>query len=397
MNYHAGFREALSVAKLPIYWGDSPSFRVLAIATGRRVAQELGVPPGCPEAEAIALMGPAWKEFGAKYPRLMGVALIQAGLDPDFVDARTVFTYGYLQAAQRRQRTVEAGSPALGRIHAESNNRKALAYWIGFLRGVMASETVEELEVPPLVVEARNFLNLFGKDEVQFLVGDLAYLQANERQRAYELVNEIIERRAGEGLLGSPKDKVNEFYGFSAGIACDNRITVREVRKLLARITPEMSEGDGRVQALERSARLAIKDEQVTPEESLDICDWIARLVGDSATDTGLPTYGNSAVIDSASGGSKSLTIEGKLFVLTGKFEIGPRKAVAALIEERGGLWENSVRANTDYLVVAGDGSADWAFSHGGLKISRAHELRQNGKGRPEIITESVLARALGF
>ena len=43
---------------------------------------------------------------------------------------------------------------ALASIHGEANWRKAMAYWLGFLRVVLASARVEARELRPLRTEA---------------------------------------------------------------------------------------------------------------------------------------------------------------------------------------------------------------------------------------------------
>ncbi|MER8595306.1 hypothetical protein NKH33_27775 [Mesorhizobium sp. M1182] len=54
------------------------------------------------------------------------------------------------------------GGSTLGRIHAKSNGRKVEAYWLGFLEGVLASESIESLELASIRAEAEQFRQLFG-------------------------------------------------------------------------------------------------------------------------------------------------------------------------------------------------------------------------------------------
>lgn len=77
---------------------------------------------------------------------------------------------------------LEHGSAALGRIHNCSNNRKAMAYWLGFLKGVLASKHVETAEFSPLKVEAENFLALLKDDDAKELIEDLAIWQNEPRE-----------------------------------------------------------------------------------------------------------------------------------------------------------------------------------------------------------------------
>ncbi|MBO9098590.1 MULTISPECIES: BRCT domain-containing protein [unclassified Rhizobium] len=283
---------------------------------------------------------------------------------------------------------------SLDRINAGSNYRKALAYWLGFLKGILASSKVETAEYDPLVVEARNFLNLLHDPDAHELIEDL-HIWKNEPHEIYDIVENIVTMRSRNFIIENDKDEINELYGFCAGIACDNRITVREVEKLLSRLAnyPNI-QADLRVTNLRDAARRSIADGRITPEESDDICTWITHLVGDSATDTGLATFGNVGVIEGALEDHNEVVFDQRMFVLTGRFTLGPRKAIEGMISDRGGGFKRTVCRNTHYLCVAVEASRDWRHSHDGLKIIRALELRNEGRG-PHFVHESILARAL--
>ncbi|ERP97786.1 hypothetical protein Q669_21510 [Labrenzia sp. C1B10] len=289
---------------------------------------------------------------------------------------------------------LEYGGAPLGRIHKHSNDRKAMAYWLGFLKGVLASKNIENAEFAPLKVEAQNFLALLKDDDAKELIEDLAIWQ-NEPREIFEIVQDIVDIRSKEFQLESENDDINEMYGFCAGIACDNQITLEEVETLIRRLDsyPRVQQ-DSRIRNLRLSAQRAIADGRITQEESDDICDWITHLVGDSAFDTGLPTFGNTGVLHGALDDFRKITFDGQMFVLTGKFTLGPRKAVSGMIEERGGLTKKAVCKNTSYLAVAAEASRDWRQSHEGLKIMRAIELRDAGHG-PELVHEYTLTQAL--
>ncbi|MER9606926.1 hypothetical protein [Mesorhizobium sp. M0243] len=290
--------------------------------------------------------------------------------------------------------TLEHEGPALGRIHAQANHRKALGYWLGFLKGVMASERVERAEMPPLRAESEQFLSLLHDDDAAELIRDLD-IWGDAPEEVYAVLETIIGIRSREFAVANDKDEVNEFYGFCAGIACDNSITPTEVEKLLTRLDSSVVLlKDSRVASLGETARRSIADGRITAEEAEDICGWISRLVGDSATDTGLATFGNVGVIDGALEDASQFVIPNRMFVLTGKFVIGPRKVIAGMIFERGGDWKETVCGRTDYLVVAAEASRDWKHSHEGTKIIKAMELRQKG-GRPDLVLEPMLAKAL--
>jgi len=235
---------------------------------------------------------------------------------------------------------------------------------------------------------------LLNDADARELIEDIR-IWKDEPNEIYDIIENIISVRSREFVIKSEKDEINELYGFCAGIACDNHITPQEVEKLLARLANYPSiQIDKRVISLRDAARRSIADGQITPDESDDICSWITRLVGDSASDTGIATFGNVGVIDGALEDHREVVFDGHMFVLTGRFALGPRKAVQGMISERGGAFKSSVCRNTHYLCVASEASRDWKHSHEGLKIIRAMELREEGRG-PRIVMEGTLAQAL--
>lgn len=284
---------------------------------------------------------------------------------------------------------------ALARIHARANYQKAVMYWLGFLKGILASNNIENAEFKPIHVEAENFLNLLHDPDACELIDDLR-LWENEPNEIYEIIENIVAMRSRSFVIETEKDEINELYGFCAGIACDNHITPDEVEKLLSKLDgyPRIQK-DTRVLSLRNAAKRSIADGRITQEESDDICSWISHLVGDSATDTGIATFGNVGILEGALDNHQDIIFEQKMFVLTGKFILGPRKAVQGMIAERGGEFKSNVCRNTDYLCVATEASRDWKHSHEGLKIMRSIELRNEGQG-PSLVQEGTLAKAFG-
>lgn len=288
------------------------------------------------------------------------------------------------------------GSSELSYIHAKTNYRKALIYWLGFLQGVLASNKIETKEYAPLHVEAENFLHLLDDPDAAELIEDLRIWKDDPRE-IFKIVENIIAIRSREISIECDKDTCNEFFGFCAGIACDNTITPLEVEQILKRLKKStLIHSDLRIKNLKDVATLAIADGRISPEESEDICRWITRLVGDSTTDTGIATYGNVGTIEGAIIDSAEIIFDKRTFVVTGNFKLAPRKVLLAKIAERGGAYKDLVCKKTDYLCIASEASRDWRTSHAGNKIHRALELKAAGKG-PSLVEETTLGRALAL
>ena len=286
---------------------------------------------------------------------------------------------------------------ALASIHGEANWRKAMAYWLGFLRGVLASSRVEARELRPLRTEAEQFARLLRDEDAFELVRDLDTEWLNASDEISSVVQCIIDYRSRDFSLETEKDTVNEFYGFCAGIACDGVITEREVHVLLERISASGALlQDPRVKRLAYGSERAIADGVISEAESSDICNWITGLVGDSATDTGVATFGNVGLFEDHLLLKDALQFEGRIFVVTGRFQMGPRKVVENLISERGGSLKPYVTFDTNYLLVSATASRDWKHSHEGTKIIRAIELREQ-RDSPEFVLEPTFEAAIGL
>lgn len=115
----------------------------------------------------------------------------------------------------------------------------------------------------------------------------------NEPNEIHDIIENIVSMRSREFLVEAEKDEIKSSTDFAAGIACDDRLTAKEVEKLSARLeTYPPIQSDKRVVNL-KNARRSIADGRITPGESDDICTRIIHLVGDSASDIGIATFGN--------------------------------------------------------------------------------------------------------
>jgi NAD-dependent DNA ligase len=68
-----------------------------------------------------------------------------------------------------------------------------------------------------------------------------------------------------------------------------------------------------------------------------------------------------------------------KLFCFTGRSTKTTRRDLAKLVEDLGGKFVPSVRADLDYLIIGGEGNSAWAFACYGRKVEHAMELRREG------------------
>jgi NAD-dependent DNA ligase len=89
-----------------------------------------------------------------------------------------------------------------------------------------------------------------------------------------------------------------------------------------------------------------------------------------------------------------TVSIDGRSFVLTGKFVTGTRAYCESLVTARGGLCLPSVSRRAHYLVVGGLGSDQWIASAFGTEIEKAVQLRAAGHD-VSVVPEDAWAGAL--
>ena len=78
----------------------------------------------------------------------------------------------------------------------------------------------------------------------------------------------------------------------------------------------------------------------------------------------------------------------GKRFCFTGDFDFGSRSACEDEVIKRGGIVQEKLRSDVDYLVVGSSASDAWLHSNFGTKIARAVRWRANRKYNVAIVSE---------
>ena len=82
--------------------------------------------------------------------------------------------------------------------------------------------------------------------------------------------------------------------------------------------------------------------------------------------------------------------IAGKNIVLTGDFELAPRKQVEKMLTEQGANVQSGVTAATNLVIVGKRKSKAWSMGNYGSKIERAKQLQSAGYAIQIIQEEDV-------
>lgn len=283
-------------------------------------------------------------------------------------------------------------------FNKSANNRKRVIYWIGFLDGTLSSRGIEEGEENALRAEASKFAQFFDDPDASDLERDiLAGCFSSNEDMMVQLRQVIDDKRneLGASSTSLETDEMNEFLGFCAGVICDGLVLENEVRAILRRFeTSSVLMNAAPFSMLRKAIEAAMEDDVLSEAESHEIQEWIAQLVGDGFSDTGLPNIGGVAKLDEPITDPRQIQLAGSSFVLTGEMRMGPRTFIISEIESAGGTFAKRPTKKTDYVVISTVASRSWRTTHFGRKIERARELIDKGE-KLRFVSETALQGAL--
>ena len=172
------------------------------------------------------------------------------------------------------------------------------------------------------------------------------------------------------------RERPHELTGLLRGIIADGGINSGEVafvKRWFEANWDYMSEWPYNV-LYERFAA-AIADGVLTQDEERELLGLIASHIGGGLTGTG-----NSSSQLLCDDPAPEIVFADKVFVITGLFLSGKRRAVEMVVEHLGGMVRDSVTGKTNYLLIGSSGSRDWLMSNYGTKIMGAADRKQAGQ-----------------
>lgn len=186
---------------------------------------------------------------------------------------------------------------------------------------------------------------------------------------------------------------VDELLGMCRGILADGEVNQSEAIFLLDWLDRHREFQDTfPFNALYPRVRDALEDGVLDLDEQRDLLGALSSTVGgEVATSMGSNSLSTELPFDNP---CPTILYAASVFVVTGVFTYGKRRAVCYAIESRGGAIRSAVSASTDYVVVGEIGSRDWLHSSYGRKIQQAVDLRQEG-ARISIVPERHWAASL--
>jgi len=125
-----------------------------------------------------------------------------------------------------------------------------------------------------------------------------------------------------------------------------------------------------------------LADGRVDDEERATLVYFFERFVtyssakaSDKVFESGIPPRRLSGICAL----NPCLEFRERRFSFTGASTVAPRRTIASIIEELGGLFTRSVSRETDYLVVGDAGNPAWTYACYGRKVEEAMKIRAAG------------------
>ena len=172
-------------------------------------------------------------------------------------------------------------------------------------------------------------------------------------------------RQNGRQRLSESSQSLLTLNGILSGITCDNLLVEAEVEYLQNWLNDNAElQGNYPYDKIYEIISNALADGILTSSE-LEYMLGLFKQIADP--------------VNNSSYGYDNLDVYGKNICLSGEFDYGSKADVNALLEIRGAYIHETVKRDTDILVVGGQGSAAWAAGNYGTKVKKALEMQAKG------------------
>lgn len=175
------------------------------------------------------------------------------------------------------------------------------------------------------------------------------------------------EKKNGRQRLSASSQSLLKLNGILAGITCDNILVDAEVEYLQSWLDDNTElQGNYPYDKIYGIISNALADGILSHTE-LEYMLGLFKQITDPVSESAC--------------GCNDLDVNGKNICLSGEFDYGSKADVNALLEARGAYTHETVKRDTDILIVGGQGSAAWAAGNYGTKVKKAMEMKAKGNG----------------
>lgn len=272
---------------------------------------------------------------------------------------------------------------------------KSINSLIGIIQGIRFDNVTNEHEIAELIHWCnlhRRFAKRAPFNEIIPLI-DQALLDNKLEQEEIEdilwLCNNIIRDSGFNRYYDLITSSIQQLHGILHGILADNALNEVEIEHLCSWIDAhDFLKGTYPFDEI-HSLLVSVKQDGIISEDEKNLLKaFFANFVDTRASynihEFEIKSLQSQYSISGICAVCPEIIFENKVFSFTGASTRATRSEIAKIIQNMGGIFNNNVTKNTNYLIVGGDGNPCWAFACYGRKVEKAIELRK--KGTPIII-----------
>lgn len=187
---------------------------------------------------------------------------------------------------------------------------------------------------------------------------------------------------------------IDELLGICKGLAADGRVNIDEARFLEGWLSLNKETAEQwPAKVLTERLRNILRDDCLDRDEERELLRLLIEVTGGDARRLTAASLSSNLPLNIP---LPSVTVESMRFCFTGKFLYGSRDACHQAVIERGGVADETITKQLNFLVIGIIGSRDWLHSAYGTKIRKAVDYRESGLPLA-IISEEHFVRTLSL
>jgi NAD-dependent DNA ligase len=267
---------------------------------------------------------------------------------------------------------------------------KSINSLMGIIKGIRFDNVTNEYEIAELI----NWCNLHRRfekkspfNEIIPLI-DQALLDNKLEQEEIEdilwLCNNIVNDDGFNQYYDIITSSIQQLHGILHGLLADNDLNEIEIEQLRNWIDDhDYLKGTYPFDEI-HSLLVSVKQDGIVSEDEKNLlkaffANFVDTRVSYNIHEFEIKSLQSQYSISGICAVCPEIEFENKVFSFTGASSRATRNEIAKIIKNMGGIFNNNVTKDTNYLIVGGEGNPCWAFACYGRKVEKAIELRKRG------------------
>jgi NAD-dependent DNA ligase len=272
-------------------------------------------------------------------------------------------------------------------LATKQNRDKAIHSLEGILNGIYIDKDINELEIKELSSWCDNHLEYINRNPFNEIIPrihgiiDDGIVTDNEYRDLKWFIQTLTTKNEFYDVITSD---IQRLQGVLHGILADNKISDAEINSLKEWLLDnEQLIGIYPFDELESLVIGITQDGKITNDER----DYLLRFISDfvdtekmiNVDHERINKLKNDLTLNGVCTINPQIEFANSVFCFTGPSKKIKRKEFEVLIQNKGGLYKDSVLKNTKYLIIGSDSNPCWAYSCYGRKVETAMNMRREG------------------